>query len=194
MSSLELTPVDNKDEQPPATLVGSTTKVVNRTPVGFSLFNMQTNRRILQELTLGREKDFAYIAELEKIIREAGLELPEHITSTPRTRTNAARSLGDRIMQDGSLMALEKSIASLGGHNKMHEVCVQYRDLTFWNMVPPRTIPTVGSAVKKLFFGSGPKNRVNIIKGLTGRILPKRMTLLMGPPGCGKSVCVSCVC
>eukprot|EP01034_Spumella_vulgaris_P031175 gene31175-38522_t len=33
----------------------------------------------------------------------------------------------------------------------------------------------------------GKKRRVDIVKDLTGRILPKRMTLVMGPPGCGKT-------
>ncbi|CAM9211888.1 unnamed protein product [Ectocarpus fasciculatus] len=69
----------------------------------------------------------------------------------------------------------------------MDEVEVQYRDLSFWGMVPKTTIPTVGSTFKHMIFGSGPKHRTDILKGLTGRIRPGKMTLLMGPPGCGKS-------
>jgi hypothetical protein len=93
---------------------------------------------------------------------------------------------GERIMKDGSLAALQNSLTKIQDHNKMHEVSIQYRDLTFWNTVPKKTIPTVGSAIKGFLLGSGPKHRVDVIQGLTGRILPKTMTLLMGPPGCGK--------
>ncbi len=51
-------------------------------------------------------------------------------------------------------------------------------------MVPKKTIVTVGNT----FTGSGEKLRANIVKDLTGRILPKRMTLVIGPPGCGEYV------
>jgi hypothetical protein len=90
-------------------------------------------------------------------------------------------------MPDGSLNSLMKSVTSIKEHNQMHEIYVQYRNLTFWNMVANRKIPTVGSTIRNIVFGSGPKRRVDIIKDLTGRILPKTMTLLMGPPGCGES-------
>eukprot|EP01034_Spumella_vulgaris_P038653 gene38653-47739_t len=35
--------------------------------------------------------------------------------------------------------------------------------------------------------GKGKLHRVDILSDLTGRILPKRMTLVVGPPGCGKT-------
>ena len=98
-----------------------------------------------------------------------------------------------RMMADGSLVALAESLKATEGHNKMHEVSIQYRNLTFWNTMPKKTIPTVGSSILKMFMGGGPKERVNIIKDLTGRIMPKTMTLLLGPPGCGEtSADISC--
>lgn len=55
-------------------------------------------------------------------------------------------------------------------------------------VVPKTKIPTVGSTIRDiLLFGQGPKQRVDILKNLTGRIATRKMTLLMGPPGCGKS-------
>jgi len=96
-----------------------------------------------------------------------------------------------RMMPDGSLIALAESLKATEGHNRMHEVNIQYRNLSFWNTMPKKTIPTVGSSILKMFMGGGPKERVNIIKDLTGRIMPKTMTLLLGPPGCGKFQCTS---
>eukprot|EP01034_Spumella_vulgaris_P025935 gene25935-32445_t len=89
-------------------------------------------------------------------------------------------------MEDGSLEALTKSIEKHEDHVHRYEIQVQYRNLTFWNMVAKKTISTVGSSVVGMILG-GKKSRVNIINDLTGRILPKRMTLVMGPPGCGKT-------
>jgi hypothetical protein len=91
------------------------------------------------------------------------------------------------------------------------DVDVQFRDLSFWGqplslslhpspsphlptrvtslfvgIVPKTRIPTVGSTIRDLFlFGRRPKQRIDILKNLTGRIAPKKMTLVMGPPGCG---------
>eukprot|EP01034_Spumella_vulgaris_P038880 gene38880-48011_t len=86
-------------------------------------------------------------------------------------------------MEDGSLVALTKAVERYAEHEHKHEIQVQYRNLSFWSMVPKKTIVTVGST----FLGSGKKTRANVINNLTGRILPKQLTLVMGPPGCGKT-------
>lgn len=150
--------------------------------VGFSVFNLQANRRVYTDFMVQHAKDKTYIAELEKLLNRNGIEIPPEIVPE---HTVVKRNLNDRKMPDGSLQSLTKSITSIAGHNNMHEIYVQFRNLSFWNMVPDRKIPTVGSTVKGIFLGSGPKRRVNVLKDLTGRILPKTMTLLMGPPGCG---------
>ena len=95
--------------------------------------------------------------------------------------------IGERLMANGSLSALTKSVEKLKPLTHHYEVTVQYRNLTFWNDLPGQiTYPTVGSTLAKVFYNSEKKHRVQIIGDLTGRILPKRMTLVMGPPGCGK--------
>lgn len=149
----------------------------------FSVFNLQANRKIHNEFVSQIERDKVYIAELERIIHNAGIEIPNEATAALAAVQPHHVA---RMMQDGSLASLADSLKMIQDHNKMHEVNIQYRNLTFWNTVPKKTIPTVGSAVKNFFIGSGPKERVNVIKDLTGRIMPKTMTLLMGPPGCGK--------
>ncbi len=94
--------------------------------------------------------------------------------TVPRTAT---------IMNDGSLEELAKSVEESIRHMQRYEIAVQYRNLTFWNEMPELTIQTVGSV---LTGASGEKKRVNVLNDLTGRILPKRMTLVMGPPGSGE--------
>ena len=149
----------------------------------FSAFNAKANRRIYQEFTNHIETDKAYIAELEKILQDNGIEIPHHVVPQ---QIVVRRENEDRIMHDGTLNSLMKSMTSIKDHNQMHEIQVQYRNLSFWNVVPESKIATVGSTLRKCFLGSGPKRRVDILKDLNGRILPKTMTLLMGPPGCGK--------
>lgn len=150
--------------------------------VGFSVFNLQANRRVYSDFAVQHARDKTYIAELEKLLNDNGIEIPPEIIPE---HTVVKRNLNDRWMPDGSLNSLTKSITSIAGHNNMHEIDVQYRNMSFWSMTPERKIPTVGSTIKGIVFGSGQKRRVDVLKDLTGRILPKTMTLLMGPPGCG---------
>ena len=62
-----------------------------------------------------------------------------------------------------------------------------YQDLGFYTKVTEKDFATVGSTFKRLICGSGPKHRVDIVKNLTGRIQRGKLTLVMGPPGSGKS-------
>lgn len=65
-----------------------------------------------------------------------------------------------------------------------HPVSIVYENVSFYTMVPDeKKIATVGSTIMKLFCGSGPKHRVDIVKNLSGRIQRGKMTLVMGPPG-----------
>lgn len=70
---------------------------------------------------------------------------------------------------------------------KPFHVTIDFKDLSLWTMAPKENIQTVGTAILQLFMGSGPKHRVDILKGLTGRISPYKMTLLLGPPGAGRT-------
>ena len=93
----------------------------------------------------------------------------------------------DRTMRDGSIDSLTKSLEKIKDHVNLYEIHVQYRNLTFWNAVPLKGIPTVGSALRSLLLlGATPKRRVDIFRDLTGLFKSNAMTLLMGPPGSGK--------
>lgn len=154
----------------------------------MTVFNVKANRKIQKEFIAQHEKDRAYTTELENFLHEKGLELPDIILDMRKhihEKDATVKAVG-RLMEDGSLDALTKSIKLVQNHTHQFEIAVQYRNLTFWNSIPKKSIPTVWSSVKSIFLGSGKKYRVNIINDLTGRILPKRMTLVMGPPGSGK--------
>lgn len=156
----------------------------------FSRFNMKANKKIHQSLVDQHEQDMAYIAELEKILKEREIEIPSFVREIKKRIESRDRAMTDRLMADGSLASLTKAVERNRSNAQLFEVNVQYRNLSFWNEVPPKKIPTVGSSFRNLFLcGSGKKQRVDIIKDLTGKILPKRMTLVMGPPGCGKLYC-----
>jgi ABC-type multidrug transport system ATPase subunit/ABC-type multidrug transport system permease subunit len=135
-----------------------------------------------------REIDAAYIQTLQTILAANGIEvpaLPEVVNheSIPRLLADS-----EHLMQDGSFESLDKTISKLKQYLHILPIDVQYHDLSFWGMVSKTRIPTVGSTLRDLFlFGTGPKQRVDVLKNLTGRIASKKMTLVMGPPGCGKS-------
>lgn len=60
----------------------------------------------------------------------------------------------------------------------------------YWLDAPEASIPNVGSSFAKMFMGSGTRHRVDLLKGLTGRILPGKLTLVLGPPGSGMYICL----
>jgi ABC-type multidrug transport system ATPase subunit len=92
-------------------------------------------------------------------------------------------------MPDGSFESLDKAISRLKPLVNIPQIDVQFRNLSFWGMVPKTRIPTVGSGLRDMFLlgAAAPKQRVDVLKNLTGRIATRKMTLVMGPPGCGKS-------
>jgi hypothetical protein len=164
----------------------------NASPVGFTMFNAKANKKLHQEFINQQEHYREYVADLEKFIHESGLEIPEFVHEFKKKADDGGLTKGrDRrvsgLMEDGSLESLTKAVGKHDDHVHRYEIHVQYRNMTFWNMIPEKTIPTVGSVLLSMVGVGGKKRRVDIVKDLTGRILPKRMTLVMGPPGCGES-------
>ena len=153
-------------------------------PGRFSSFNLRANRRLYQELVARTVQDDLYIAALEDILRQHNIELPQKpseiaISGQPGPAVES-------LMPDGSLGSLEKVVSQLHQYHNKLPLHVQFRNLSFWGMAPLGEIPTVGSTFRRLLCGSGPKQRLDILKDITGRIPYGKMTLVMGPPGCGE--------
>ncbi|XP_039163716.1 pleiotropic drug resistance protein 3 [Eucalyptus grandis] len=117
--------------------------------------------------------------------------------------------LGDserRVFVDGLLKAVEEDNLRL--LQKLRErvqrvdlelptVEVRYRDLCIEadsKAVLGESVPTLWSALKAIFYAPTNKvgckyqgNKIRILKNVSGVLKPARMTLLLGPPECGKT-------
>ncbi|KAM7276688.1 hypothetical protein ACFE04_018554 [Oxalis oulophora] len=74
---------------------------------------------------------------------------------------------------------------------------VRYKNLsveTDCEIVHGKPLPTLWNTLKTVFLGiaklgchKSPSSKIKILKDVSGIIKPSRMTLLLGPPGCGKT-------
>jgi hypothetical protein len=158
-------------------------------PGKFSSFNVKANRRLYHQMVTKHELDALYIKALEDVLREHNIELPSKASEidmlTPAKSFREKQEEEGVLMKDGSIAALHKVLDKVKDFHDTLEVHVQFKNLSYFCMAPEAQIPTVGSTLKKMIMGSGPKQRIDILKDLTGRILQGKMTLIMGPPGCG---------
>lgn len=130
----------------------------------FNIFTLRANQRIYQEVIAKRNLDRNYIEALEAILRENNLDLPEVERDLPLPRKSRIGYI------DGSPEALNELLMKVKGLQHVYHVQICFKDVGYWTMSQKAHIPTVGTRLKDIFFGHGPKHRVDILKGLTGRI------------------------
>lgn len=130
----------------------------------FNIFTLRANQRIYQEVIAKRNLDRNYIEALEAILRENNLDLPEVERDIPHPRKSRIGSI------DGSPEALNELLMKVKGLQRVYHVQICFKDVGYWTMSQKAHIPTVGTRLKDIFFGHGPKHRVDILKGLTGWI------------------------
>eukprot|EP00596_Hydrurales_sp_CCMP1899_P009612 CAMPEP_0119038002 /NCGR_PEP_ID=MMETSP1177-20130426/6649_1 /TAXON_ID=2985 /ORGANISM="Ochromonas sp, Strain CCMP1899" /LENGTH=1597 /DNA_ID=CAMNT_0006999999 /DNA_START=48 /DNA_END=4838 /DNA_ORIENTATION=+ len=178
----------------------SSLKVVNdngddANSTGYNVFTVRTNRRVYQELVELRGEDKWYIDNLEAIMREKGLDIPprrirkkisQGSIKPSRSIADFDRTIG--IIDDGGYDKVKQMLSKVETLHRKYDVQMAFKDLSFWVMTADAIIPTVGNMMKNLIVGSGKKHKVNILKGITGRILSGKLTLVIGPPGSGKTV------
>lgn len=128
----------------------------------FNIFTLRANQRIYQEVIAKRNSDRNYIEALEEILRQNNLDFPDLERDVPPPRKSRIGSI------DGSPEALNDLLMKVKGLQRVYHVQICFKDVGYWTMSQKAHIPTVGTRLKDIFFGHGPKHRVDILKGLTG--------------------------
>ncbi len=158
--------------------------------VPFSAFNVRANRKIFNDLAAQHKQDMEKIKLLENLLKSNNIDIPEYISAADDEAEAEQLLSRKRVasLVDGSAASMHQWMEKVKDVVKIYQVTVTYRDLNYWTMTPEAKIPTVGSTIREILMGTGPKHRVDILKGMTGMIRPGKMTLVMGPPGAGKTV------
>lgn len=96
-----------------------------------------------------------------------------------------------RILEDGTISEIEELLdQQTEAWSREMDIPIEYHDLTLTSNVPTeQVIPTVLTMLSSmlLFWKTPNTKEIDILSHLTGRVLPRKMTLIIGPPGCGKS-------
>lgn len=151
----------------------------------FSLYSYHKLQEDIAQRCI--EKDM-YIKQLEEILVCHGIELPPHVQSVVNTTLRTAASY---VLKEGNFDELRQFLENQKQLTRDVGITIEFHDLNFTTMVDTeKKISSVGSVLSSLFsFWKCPeKKEVKILCNATGRIIPGRMTLLIGPPGSGKSV------
>ena len=161
MLSEVTTPVD--EAPPPAAPHPSNEVAISK----FNIFTLRTNQRIYKEIIAKRNMDKQYIEALEAMLLLHSIDLPEReALLTTKNPISQSHHLGTI---DGSPEALTNLLTKVKDLQRMYNVQICFKDLGYWTNARKPYIPTVGTTVTDWFIGHGPKSRVDILKGLTGR-------------------------
>ena len=152
-----------------------------------AVFCIRAQRQVEQSLTNKCRSNEEYITELEALLKEHNISLPQRKVLIQHAKNDPA-ILG-RLLKEGKVEEYQALLDEIKKYFRTFRTYIGYRDLGIWTMLPKAEIPTVGGALYHCFCGKGALNRVDILKGLSGRIVPGKLTLLLGPPGSGLLLC-----
>jgi ABC-type multidrug transport system fused ATPase/permease subunit len=147
-----------------------------------------SHRKLQEELyRQNRQKD-DYIVKLQQILRENNLNIPELDLSQLILPVLTRRA---HELEDASEEQLKKLFEPQLQHFRPSHLTLEFAHLSYIVAVPAvREIPSIGTTLRDMFqFWKfmEPKKEIAILNNITGRIKPSQMTLLIGPPGSGKS-------
>ena len=166
-----------------------------------SVFNLLSYQKIQAELAkqcLDKDKSIQqleeYVHQLEALLREHHIDVPPHeeIVVSPIVQREPSDT---NVIKDGTYEEIQHVVNKNKEHLRKQDLAVEFHNLSFTAEVSTyqEDVFSITSIVKSLFcfwksFLPDAKKDVEILSNLTGRILPRKMTLLIGPPGSGKSV------
>lgn len=157
------------------------------------LFNLLSNQKLAQEYRQKcLEKDL-YIQQLEEFLKQHQLELPisTHTATSAAVSPTLRQSMGSMTLNNGGIDEITAMINEQKKLLRNFNFAIEFYDLHFTTKAyKDRTIASISSILSSLlcFWQVKPKEDIDILSHATGRILPGKMTLLIGPPGSGKSV------
>lgn len=127
-----------------------------------------------------------YIHKLEGILKDRGIDVPPD-----HPIFSVDHKLGtDNLMKEGTVEELEGLTETTKELLRANDIAIEFHDLKYTTEIPKeRKIQTVSTILLSMltFWKSVEKREIDILAGISGRILPRKMTLLIGPPGSGKS-------
>ena len=156
------------------------------------LYNLLTHEKIAKDLKQKCiEKDF-YIRQLEEMLQEHGLQLPAIVNSLSSAAVSPTlrASLGQIVLDSGGIEEIINLIQEQKKLVRNFNFAVEFYDLTLTTKVnKQREIASISTILSSLFcfWQRKEKEEIEILAHATGRIAPAKMTLLIGPPGSGKS-------
>jgi len=154
-----------------------------------NVFAVISNKRRYDDLLVKYMEREAYIAKLEASLKENNMELPlpeppkEKLPSEPPADRNVLKDASEE--QLGLLLAQQKKLV------RDFDITIEFENLSFKVEVPlKQSFPSVSTVLRSIicfWTNCAPKEEIRILSNLTGQISPRKMTLLIGPPGSGKS-------
>lgn len=134
-----------------------------------------------------------YIQQLEALLKSHGIDIPAELLQQVLNPVVAEDGTDFHVLKQGSLEEVETLINTIMEFMRNLDFNVEFHDLTMTTKVGKgNQISSVSSALRSLlscfFCQTGSKEEVDILSHLTGRIAPRKLTLLIGPPQSGKSV------
>ncbi|RYH29128.1 hypothetical protein EON65_09585 [archaeon] len=143
------------------------------------------------------EKDI-YIRQLQEFLVEHGLDVPP--ATNPMTRLADYKQASNySTVKEGNIEELQEILEHQKKLVRTQDLSIEFHNLSVSTTVNFNSgITSVASVIYDMFSFLLTSNvkKVDIVSNLTGRILPRKLTLLMGPPGSGKSgkVTIASIC
>lgn len=159
----------------------------------LNIFSLVSKQKIHDDLFKKYEEREEYIAKLEELLKRHNIELSEIELLNPVHR-DGDKPIDEKpefTLTDTPEGGLQNILEKQRQYIRANDFTVEFHNLTFKvKVAAKREVSSIYTVLKSiLFFWTNfeAKNDLHILSKLTGRISPSKITLLIGPPGSGKS-------